>query len=117
MNSIDQQKLGPQLDTELEDVVSAWLRNFEDALSSCNKAAIASLFEEEGNWRDVLAFTWHLTPKVGAIAIAEALVARQPAVKARAFGISPQRTRPRLVNRLGRECIWRRYLARPVRVL
>ena len=105
MNSIDQQKLGPQLDTELEDVVSAWLRNFEDALSSCNKAAIASLFEEEGNWRDVLAFTWHLTPKVGAIAIAEALVARQPAVKAQAFGISPHRTRPRLVNRLGRECI------------
>jgi putative flavoprotein involved in K+ transport len=105
VNSIDQQKLGPQLDVELEDVVSAWLRNFEDALSSCDKAAIALLFEEEGNWRDVLAFTWHLTPKVGAVAIAEALVARQPAVKARAFGISPQRTRPRLVNRLGRECI------------
>ena len=68
-------------------------------------AAVAALFEEDGNWRDVLAFTWHLTPVVGAVAIAGTMVGRQQAVEARGFGISPDRTPPRLVTRLGRECI------------
>jgi len=105
VNSIDQQKLGPQTAADLENIVSTWLQGFEDALSQCDAAAVRMLFEEDGNWRDLLAFTWHLTPKVGASAIAETLVARQPAVEAYAFGISPHRTPPRLVNRLGRECV------------
>lgn len=90
---------------EMRATVTAWLSAFETALEAGDADAVAGLFEDEGNWRDVLAFTWHLTPGVGARPIAEALVARQPAVKARGFEIDPDRSPPRQVKRLGRECI------------
>ena len=105
MNSIDQQNVAPQTSFDLSETISIWLREFEVSLSKCDPAAVAALFEEHGNWRDVLAFTWHLTPVVGAAAIARTMVGRQQAVEARGFGISPDRTPPRLVTRLGRECI------------
>ncbi len=105
VNSIDQVNLGTPDSTALDELVSAWLGDFERALAACDKQGVMALLEEDGNWRDVLAFTWHLTPRVGASAIAEALVARQPAVEAKAFAVSPHRTPPRRVNRLGRECI------------
>ena len=105
MNSIDQQNVAPQTSFDLSETISIWLREFEVSLSKCDSAAVAALFEEDGNWRDVLAFTWHLTPVVGAVAIAGTMVGRQQAVEARGFGISPDRTPPRLVTRLGRKCI------------
>ena len=72
-------------------IVDAWLVAFEAALVNCDADALAELLTQDGNWRDVLAFTWHLTPKVGAMPIAEALIARQPAVQASGFGRSPER--------------------------
>ncbi|MCB1742818.1 MAG: NAD(P)/FAD-dependent oxidoreductase [Gammaproteobacteria bacterium] len=89
----------------VEGIVEAWLHAFEQALASGDEAAVTSLFEADGNWRDVLAFTWHLSPQVGAERIAEGLVARQPAVQARDFQIDPDRAPPRRVKRLGRDCI------------
>ena len=85
--------------------VTAWLRAFETALTSGDKKAVAALFEMNGNWRDVLAFTWHLTPKVGADEIAEGLVDRQSTTAARGFEINSDSTPPRRVMRMGRECI------------
>ena len=79
MNSIDQQNVAPQTSFDLSETISIWLREFEVSLSKCDPAAVAALFEEDGNWRDVLAFTWHLTPVVGAAAIAETMVGRQQA--------------------------------------
>ncbi len=105
MNEIDQTSFNVREDTETRADVTAWLRAFEAALTSGDQTKIASLFETDGNWRDVLAFTWHLTPTVGADAIADDLVARQPAVSAKDFKISSDRTPPRRVKRMGRECI------------
>ncbi|MEM9683553.1 MAG: NAD(P)/FAD-dependent oxidoreductase, partial [Pseudomonadota bacterium] len=92
-------------DTDLRGIVTAWLAAFEEALARCDGDAVGSLLEAESNWRDILAFTWHLTPRVGAGDIARLFVARQPAVNARAFDLSPMRTPPRRVSRLGRECV------------
>ena len=90
---------------EMRAVVSQWLSSFEAALAARDASAIAALCDRDAHWRDVLAFTWHITPRVGAEAIARGLIERQPAVKASRFEISPDRTPPRRVKRVGRECI------------
>jgi putative flavoprotein involved in K+ transport len=105
VNDTDDASLKARDDVEIQEIVTAWLRAFGLALASGDEKEVASLLEDEGNWRDVLAFTWHLTPHVGAQEIAKGLVARQPAVKAQGFEISPTRTPPRRVKRLGRDCI------------
>ncbi|MEE2688449.1 MAG: NAD(P)/FAD-dependent oxidoreductase [Pseudomonadota bacterium] len=92
-------------ETNLSATVEAWLLAFETALTSGNADNMTSLFEKDSHWRDVLAFTWHLTPKVGIQKIVELLVARNPAIGAHGFSLSPTRTRPRKVKRLGRDCI------------
>ena len=92
-------------DVDTHETVSVWLSAFGQAISSGNEAQVASLFEQHSHWRDVLAFTWHLTPCLGANEIAKGFVARQSAVKAQGFGLSNERTPPRLVKRVGRDCI------------
>ncbi len=105
MNDIDHTALQTREDMELRSIATAWLRAFEAALASGDEAMIASMFEPDGNWRDVLAFTWHLTPRVGADSIAAGLAARQPAVEAHSFEVDPNRTPPRHVKRMGRDSI------------
>jgi hypothetical protein len=105
MNYADHASFKLRDDATLRETVAAWLENFERTLDSGDETAVATYFEAEGNWRDVLAFTWHLTPCVGASDIAKRLISRQPAVKACGFEISPTRTPPRRVKRLGRDCI------------
>lgn len=105
MNHVDQTSLQTQDALELDRIVSGWLEAFEEALNSGDAAAVAALLTSDSNWRDLLAFTWHLLPRVGAQNIAEGLVARQSAVKACSFEISPNRTPPRRTKRLGRDCI------------
>ncbi len=105
MNYVDRQRIKLDSDAERHEIVTAWLTRFEQALAGGRAADIVALFETDGNWRDVLAFTWHLTPVVGATEIADLFVARQPSVQARDFEISPNRAQPRSVKRLGRDCI------------
>ena len=105
MNHTEHARYEARDDAHLEETVSRWLNAFEQALDGGEVAAVASLFEKEANWRDVLAFTWHLKPFLGAGAIAEQLVARQSAVQAHDFEINPDRAPPRQVKRLGRDCI------------
>ena len=105
MNEIDKTLIEVRETVEIRDQTSAWLRAFESALAGSEEAGLAVLFTPDGNWRDILAFTWHLTPVVGAGAIAEGLLARQPAVDARRFAIAAGRTAPRRVKRMGQECI------------
>ena len=105
MNDIDQSGFEARDDVEMRAIVTAWLRAFESRLNSGDPTELASLFVADGNWRDVLAFTWHLTAKVGANEVARALLARQPAVEANGFKISADRTPPRRVKRLGQACI------------
>mgnify|MGYP003700656921 CR=1 FL=1 len=105
LNYTDPTSVQARDDAEIRGVASAWLTAFEQALESGEAGRIERLIAADGNWRDVLAFTWHLTPRVGAERIAEGLAARQPEVKAYGFELDPDRTPPRRVMRLGRECI------------
>ncbi len=105
MNHVDQLYRKARDKEELDRIISGWLEAFEAALASSNDADIAALLTGDANWRDVLAFTWHLTPKVGATVVAEHLSARQPTVQARDFNVHPDRTPPRRVKRLGRDCV------------
>ena len=86
-------------------IVEKWLARWEAALQSGDQAAVASLFESDGHWRDLLAFTWSITPSEGAEAIATLMVARQAATQARGFAIAKGRTPPRRVQRAGFDVI------------
>ena len=89
----------------VREAVLGWLGAFERALNGEDAADVSALIEDDGNWRDVLAFTWRIVPTVGATDIAAGMVARQPVVQAKNFEISQDRTPPRRVKRLGRDCI------------
>jgi len=105
MNATISPTVLPQAGLEPANAVQAWLREFERALAADDEVGLTALIEAQGQWRDVLAFTWHLVPRAGSVTIARALLARQPEVRARAFKVNPNRSPARRVKRLGRECI------------
>jgi len=90
---------------ELRRVAVGWLAAFEAALASGDAAALGRMFHAEAHWRDVLAFTWHVTPVAGVEAIVQRLLAEQGRVGARGFVLPAERRAPRLVTRLGTRCI------------
>jgi len=90
---------------ELRRVAAGWLAGFEAALASGDAAALGRMFHADAHWRDVLAFTWHVTPLAGADAIVQRLLAEQGRVCARGFVLPAERRAPRLVTRLGTRCI------------
>src|SRR5690606_22113918 len=105
MNDVNTLVLSTHLPLAPETAVQGWLADFETALADGDTAALAALFVADSHGRDVLAFTWHLTPHRGAGEIAAALGARQPQVRARGFSIAAGRTPPRRVKRLGLDVI------------
>lgn len=90
---------------ELRRVAAGWLAGFETALASGDAAALSRMFHADAHWRDVLAFTWHVTPVAGADAIVQRLLAEQGRVRARGFVLPAERRAPRLVTRLGTRCV------------
>ncbi len=48
-----------------KELVEQWLGQLDAALRSESRASIASLFAPDGHWRDLLAFTWSITPFQG----------------------------------------------------
>jgi putative flavoprotein involved in K+ transport len=86
-------------------VVEAWLHRLDEALAAGNRTAVASLFAPDSHWRDLLAFTWHITPHRGNEAIARSMVDRQASVGAHGFAVDEDRTLPRRVVRAGVEVI------------
>ena len=82
-----------------------WLGAFEAALAARDVAGIAALLHADSHWRDVLAFTWHMTPVAGRDAIADRLAADQARTQARGFHLPPDRKPPRRVKRLGIDSI------------
>ncbi|MGZ8212597.1 MAG: monooxygenase, partial [Burkholderiales bacterium] len=92
------------VDSEKE-LVARWLGRLDAALQSESRASVASLFVPDGHWRDLLAFTWYITPKQGAEDIAALMVAKQGAARARGFAIAEGRTPPRRVQRTGLDLI------------
>ena len=86
-------------------LVERWLAQLDAALQSAGRPSVASLFAPEGHWRDLLAFTWSITPRQGADEIAALMVAKQGSARARGFAIAEGRTPPRRVQRSGLDLI------------
>ena len=59
------------------EAVRLWLASFEAALKAGNEKALAAHFAADGHSRDLLAFTWSITPRQGADAIAALLLQKQ----------------------------------------
>ncbi|MFP7366672.1 NAD(P)/FAD-dependent oxidoreductase [Corynebacterium callunae] len=72
----------PNTLTSLNASAEAWLASFEEALGAPDATSAASavvqLFEEDGYWRDLLAFTWNLTTAEGAAQISEMISSTWP---------------------------------------
>jgi cation diffusion facilitator CzcD-associated flavoprotein CzcO len=101
MNDFDQAFLDFQAVQQARRSAEDWLAAFEIALASRDKDRIGALFHQDCHWRDVLAFTWHLTPLQGRDTVAERLAAEQKRADAREFHLPPGRRQPRKVKRLG----------------
>lgn len=86
-------------------LVDHWLQTFEAALSRGDAKALAASFAPDSHWRDLVAFTWSITPHRGAEPIAAALVQAQSATQSRAFVRPERRAPPRRVRRLGKDVI------------
>ena len=87
------------------DRVQHWLLKFEDALCAGDHTNLLALFVEESHWRDLLAFTWNVTPSNTCGAIVSTLLREQPRVQARGFKIAEGHAAPRRVKRAGTEVI------------
>src|SRR5690242_20209990 len=87
------------------DIVARWLAQFDVALQSESHSSLATLFAPDAHFRDLMAFTWSITPRQGADDIAALMAAQQRATKARGFAIAEGRTSPRRVQRAGIDVI------------
>ncbi|MFM7419627.1 MAG: monooxygenase, partial [Alphaproteobacteria bacterium] len=78
------------LSTAADDaaLVRAWLQRFEAALRAEDAGRLAALFAPESHWRDLLAFTWNITPHTGAADIAAALAKAAPTTGAHDFALA-----------------------------
>lgn len=56
---------------------AAWIEKLSTALSSNTPTEAAQLFEEEGHWRDLVAFTWNIKTLSGRAAIRDMIAATQ----------------------------------------
>jgi len=88
-----------------KELVGQWLSKLDTALQSASRASVASLFAPDGHWRDLLAFTWSITPRQGAEDIAALIAAKQATAEAHAFAIAEGRTPPRRAHRAGIDII------------
>lgn len=105
MNDFDPSLKEFQAAAEARRLAGQWLAAFEAALAAGDTGRIGALFLDDCHWRDVLAFTWHVTPLAGREAIAGRMVAEQDRVAARGFHLPAGRKPPRRVRRVGIECI------------
>ena len=65
MNDFDTGYLEFQAARRVRQSAEDWLAAFETALRSRDAALIGALFHPDCHWRDILAFTWHITPVEG----------------------------------------------------
>jgi putative flavoprotein involved in K+ transport len=101
MNDFDQSFLEFQAAEQTRRSAEDWLAAFETALVSRDSAVIGALFHADCHWRDILAFTWHVTPVAGRDNVAARLVAEQQRTGAHGFQLPAGRRQPRQVKRLG----------------
>jgi cation diffusion facilitator CzcD-associated flavoprotein CzcO len=89
------------------DRISAtnWLNALNSALAKSDEGLIKTLFADDCHWRDLLAFTWSLTPTAGGANIASLMLSKQAQVKARDFKLAEGRLGPRRLKRTGIDVI------------
>jgi cation diffusion facilitator CzcD-associated flavoprotein CzcO len=85
--------------------VERWLWRFERALRDGSRRELAELFTEDAQWRDLLAFTWNISPHVNREQVVDRLLAAQPEVRAGSFCVAKDRTLPRRIRRMGEPLI------------
>ena len=83
------------------NLVKRWLTSFESALSSGTEAALQEVLWKDVHWRDLMAFTWTITPHDTLDAVIHDFITCQRQVNARNFSLSEDRTAPRRVMRHG----------------
>ena len=105
MNDVDQGFADYQAAIQVRRAAEDWLAGFDAALTAGDAALIGALFHPDCQWRDILAFTWHITPGEGRDAVAARLAREQPRARARGFHLPTGRKPPRKVIRLGVESI------------
>jgi putative flavoprotein involved in K+ transport len=105
MNTVHETVLSRAAVENEASVVRQWLGSLEKALRDASRTAIAALFARDSHWRDLLAFTWDITPHIGVDHIATALSKAQPSAQAHGFTIAKNRTPPRRIRRHGVEVI------------
>jgi len=101
MNDLDPSFLEFQNAARARRSAEDWLVAFEKALVSRDEALIGAVFHKDCHWRDILAFTWHLTPVAGRGNVAARLAAEQEHTAAHGFHLPAGRKPPRHVRRLG----------------
>ena len=87
------------------EAAQRWLESLEAALGAQDAARAAALFLPDGQWRDLLAFTWNIQSMSGRATIAATLRDTLAQTKPTHFHIPESRTPPRWVTRAGTECI------------
>lgn len=105
MDDYDQSLREFRLAEQARRSAAGWLEALETALLSRDAARIGALFHEDSHWRDILAFTWHMTSAAGRESIAERLAAAQERTAAHGFHLPRGRKPPRQVTRLGIDSI------------
>lgn len=95
----------PDSETLEANHVAQWLARFEVALTSGDAGALHEVIADEIHWRDLLAFTWSITPHDSIDDFVASLLQAQSKVQASNFKLACDRTPPRVVTRHGRESI------------
>ncbi len=90
---------------DLQLVVAKWLREFDASIQRNDETAITALFQPDGHWRDLLAFSWHIITMNGADEIKNAFKLTITTARPSNFQIAKERTPPRIVTRAGKETI------------
>ena len=80
--------------------VKQWLQKFSQALKSGKIEKLQNCFSDDAHWRDLLSFTWSISPFEGGLAISEGLLAFQVDINADNFVLAHGRTEPRTITRL-----------------
>jgi len=91
----------PPTEQVLADAVGQWCLRLNAVATSGEPAAIQSLFDQDGHWRDALALTWTLVTHSGRQALALPLATSLSTVRADGFQLDMRRCPPRIVERAG----------------
>ena len=105
MNDFDPSFLEFQTAEQARRRADGWLTVFEAALVSRDAVRIGALFHQDCHWRDILAFTWHLTSAEGRDNVAARLAVEQGHTAAHGFRLPTDRRAPRQVRRLAIDSI------------